>query len=644
MRIDTKEDIYEIACWNRNYTYQNSLFPTSIKIGGQEILHAPISLNAMFGEKEGVWRKGKKILLEENEGVITFSVAMEAENLIVNGSVQAEEDGFIRTDFSLIPFWCFDEDNQPRLTKLWIDIPIKKEFASLMHFWPNCESGVCLSHTVLNSGSVPEEGMKLPFKPYTWLGWEDGGFGICCEDDRSFLNTDKDSVYVIENKEDHMNLRIALLDEMPYDWRERRDEWGNNIHAITFTVGLQATPVKMFPAEHLTNWRAFHLYDVSLHPIFEPVRGDGTTLLERIASKGTKWLILHEDWSVIQNYGFPADEKQFIRFADDCHRLGMKLMVYFGYEVSSLLPQFHTRKDLILNKNVEGNTVGGWQREPVQRDYTVCYKGDYSDTMIERVKYVMDVLKVDGIYTDGTYVPWECANENHGCGYRDKDGTLHYTYPIFAVREHVKKLYRAVHEREGIIDTHQSSCCLMATLAYVDSYFDGENIQGMLKEDISKLRLDTFRAEFTGNNMGIPCNFISYTDERYTLRMIAGITLLHNVYPRANRIEDIGFISNIWKLFDEFGVQEAEWYPYWQKQQIGTGNPKVYLSYYKKGKEYLLLITSFDPDVKSIRIELDCQAAKDLLDGTNLCVCGNGYVEIPVEYANLMIIKVRSAK
>ena len=250
----------------------------------------------------------------------------------------------------------------------------------------------------------------------------------------------------------------------------------------------------------------------------------------------------------------------------------------------------------------------------MQRDYTVCYKGDYSDTMIERVKFVMDVLKVDGIYTDGTYVPWECANENHGCGYRDKEGKLHYSYPIFAVREHVKKLYQAVHEREGIIDTHQSSCCLMATLAYADSYFDGENIQGMLREDISKLRLDTFRAEFTGNNMGIPCNFISYTDERYTLRMIAGITLLHNVYPRANRIEDIDFISNIWKIYDSFGVQEAQWCPYWQNTRFDTGNPKVYLSYHKKGQEYLL-------------------------DGRKLCICGNGNVEIPVEYANLMIYR-----
>jgi len=309
--------------------------------------------------------------------------------------------------------------------------------------------------------------------------------------------------------------------------------------------------------------------------------------------------------------------------------------------MSSLCPGFNDVADKYLNKNINGNFVGGWQRKPMQRDYTVCYQGDYSDIMIKRVEHVMDTYGVDGIYTDGTYVPWECANEAHGCGYRDRQGQLHYTYPIFAVREHVKKLYMAVHSRGGRIDTHQSSCCIMPTLSFADSYFDGENIQSFLKADINNLKADAFRAEFIGMNMGIPCNFISYTDEGFTMRMLAGSTLVHNVFPRANKIEDIDFISSIWKIYDDFGTENAKWYPYWENQEISVQNNKVYMSYYKKEDSLLLIVTSHNKDINKVEIELDesYSSAENLLDKSDVKItdkCLNFFVR----YAEVNIIKI----
>lgn len=60
-----------------------------------------------------------------------------------------------------------------------------------MHYWPNCDSSVCLSTTELNSHLVPDEKMCMPFKPYVWGGWEYGGIGICCESDESFQLKEK---------------------------------------------------------------------------------------------------------------------------------------------------------------------------------------------------------------------------------------------------------------------------------------------------------------------------------------------------------------------------------------------------------------------------------------------------------------------
>ncbi len=641
-RVDASHTAQEIcaAVTGRKIKFDQSVFPSSIEIDGKEILFAPITLTAEFGQLKGEMKKHKVILLEKTEEKVTYAIAQTAENLIVNASVTIEFDGFIRVDLRLIPFWSFDKDNVPRLTKLYMDIPIKNEFSTLMHFWPNCESGVCLSGRVLNSYATPDGSTSLPFKPYFWTGWEYGGLGLCCESDQGFEIKDPEQWISVNRGTEFTNVHIALLDDTPKSWRGRADHWGNNINPIMYSFAFQPTPVKRFDHKNLQNWRAFHLCYVPKSPIFEKVTGKGDTMLEQIAAKGTKWLILHEDWTVLQNYGLPEKEEEFKRFVKDCHDLGMKLMVYFGYEISSLYPGFNEVGHNYVNKNTDGNFVGGWQREPMQRDYTVCYHSDYSHIMLERVRHVMEEYGVDGIYTDGTYVPWECANEAHGCGYRDDDGNLRFAYPIYAVREHVKKLYQLVHERGGRVDTHQSSCCMMATLAFADSYYDGENIQGMIKEDIENLKLDSFRAEFMGRNMGIPCNFISYTEQGFTMPIIAGITLLHNVYPRARTLEDLEFTSHIWQIYDEFGTADAEWHPYWEQNEIQSDHADTYISYYKKDGDRLLLLTCYDKQAKKVTLKLDWEYAKlcDLLDpesGASVCL---DRAEIPVTYAQVKII------
>lgn len=631
----------------REIEFDKSIFPTSISVHGQEILYAPIRLTAEFGDIVGEWKKQRVILTEKTNEYVRYSIAQNAENLIVNADVTIEFDGMIKVDLNLIPFWGphwiskNNNDNIPRLTKLYIDIPMKNEYSGLMHFWPNCESGVSLSGRVINSHATPEGETNFAFKPYLWTGWEYGGLGIFCESDKGFEVKNPDKCMTITRNEEYTNMHISLLDDTPADWKGRADVWGNNINPITYTFGIQPTPVKEFNKNNLEDFRAFHT-GIYAYPIFEKPEGNGDTMIEKIAASGANWLILHEDWTLIQNYGLPEKEERFKEFVTWCHAYGLKVMVYFGYEISSLYPGFGEKRDEYLNKNINGNYVGGWQREPIQRDFTVCYKGGYSDVMIERVEHVMDNYGVDGIYTDGTYVPWECANEAHGCGYRDREGNLKFKYPIFATRDHVKKLYKAVHKRGGIVDTHQSSCCLMATLAFVDGYYDGENIQGLIQEDIKNLKMDSFRAEFMGENMGIYCNFISYTGGKFTMENIAGITLLHNVYPRAGKINDLEFMEKIWKIYDEFNPKSAKWCPYWEEQEVKLEASEAYMSYYKKDGELLLIITSYDENATEVSVMLDGEykQAVNALEKTQLKLEENK-LAVPVKYSEVTLIRVK---
>ena len=64
----------------------------------------------------------------------------------------------------------------------------------------------------------------------------------------------------------------------------------------------------------------------------------------------------------------------------------MKVMVYFGYEYSSLVPDFNEKAHGYIIKMPSGNFAGRWQRKPHQRAFMTCYNSGYADVLIKRVK------------------------------------------------------------------------------------------------------------------------------------------------------------------------------------------------------------------------------------------------------------------
>ncbi len=570
VKTKTSENGFELQVWGRTYRFENSFLPTQITTQGEELLYAPACFDATFGDIKGEWTDFWYLVTEETDEKAIVLVSAKCENVVANATVTIEFDGFLKMDFRIMSSWEYSRDNKARLTSLSFNIKVNNEKSSLFHYWPNSKNSIVTAANVINAGAT--ENAVYPFKPYIWTGWEKGGLGIFCgESAKGFELEDEDKCIYI-NRGECTDITMHILDHMPHKWAEKgEDYWGSTLETIFFTIGFQATPVKPMPEKLEEYYKRMHTIWIEgekgrMHPEHEFMYTEGYA--EKCAAAGVKWLILHEEWSVIQNWGRPEDEKRFKAFVDKCHALGMKVMAYFGYEYSSLAPGFSEKAQGYLIKNSEGAFTGGWQRKPWQRDFMVCYNGNYSDEMIKRAEHVMDDYGVDGIYTDGTFVPWECANEVHGCGYRDKDGKLHVTYPILAVREHVKKLYEAVVSRGGILDTHQSSCCIMPTLSFCDSYYDGENIQKLLRNNPESMTPDSFKAEFFGYNLGIPCNFIAYSSEGYPMSFPAGFSLIHNVFPRPSQLWDLDYVSGIWKIFDEYKLDGAKWIPYYENDKV----------------------------------------------------------------------------
>ena len=612
----TGEEV-RIEVWGRTYLFEGSPFPTSIITAGEEVLSSPIRLTGKADGEPIAWRATGSTLLRYNEGDVVVSGWGENGSLILNVTSRVEFDGMMRVDLVVTN----QRAASPILEELHLEIPLKRERSKLFHYWPGRWG------SAENSGAVPQDGLKLPFKPFFWLGWEDGGLSWFAESDKGWKVSEQNCTLEIIPQGDETILRLHLLDS-PI-----------NAFPLTITFGLQATPVKPIPKD-------FHEWRIC-HGAYYGMVEDGT--LDRIAEMGVRTLVFHESWTPVQNYWITDREEKLKRLASECHRRGIKLLLYFGYELSTLAPEWGELSDDVLVKSPQGGSAGGYQRRPPQRDYIVCYNSEWADRLVKGIAEALDRYNFDGVYLDGTIEPWGCANERHGCGYRTPEGNLKVTYPIFAVRGIMRRLYELIHPRGGLVNAHQSTCCLTPTLSFCHSYWDGEQFGGgeLAGDPLRKLPLETFRAEFMGVNFGVPSEFLVY--ERppdWTFEHALAFTLLHNVSVRPSvRGGKLELISKIWSVFSDFGVGEAQWHPYWRNEDlIGVKPQQVKASLYLKGSGALLVISNLSAEREvtgeiELKFPLRLKAAFDAITGERIGLEGNRLV-IPLAPMRAKLIRV----
>lgn len=612
VKIEKLENGVRLHVWERVYEFENSFVPTKITALGESILHESIKLNARFEYNEvKEWDSFTYMIHEVTDEKAVILVSANCENVIGNATVTIEADGFVKIEFRLMNYWFLTRDDSKfaRLQGLDMTVDVKNEYSSLFHFWPNAKSSI-LPAFEFNAGKTEDK--CFCFKPYVWTGNEKVGLGMFFGDTAEPFEVYDENKYIeVKKGEEATQIKLHMLDHMPFNWIEQGDDkWVETLETKFFTFGFQATPVKPMMKKREEFNKITHI----LYRWTEVIDSEGLyndDIYERAAKAGTKIFAFHETWTAIQNYGYPFDVERFKKIVKKCHDLGMKVIVYFGYEYSSLAPDFSEKAHEYIIKMPSGNFAGGWQRKPFQRAFMTCYNSNYADVLVERVKYVMDELGVDGIYTDSTYIPHDCANTSHGCGYYDRDGKLVPTFTVLATRELVKRLYEVVRERGGILDSHQSACCVMPVLSFCDSYIDGENVQKQVRE--KKLRLDTFNCEYSGRNLGLPANFLAYTNDDFTMENMLSIPIIHNVMPRVCNQKDIEYMGEVWKVFDEYELHDAPFVYYYENDEVTT-QEGAYVSLYK-AKETVAVVCNLDESREEIKIFGDYKKATELMSG-----------------------------
>jgi hypothetical protein len=339
------------------------------------------------------------------------------------------------------------------------------------------------------------------------------------------------------------------------------------------------------------------------------------TTLEHLKDYGVNVLVFHEHWSNIQDYPDYYHKKEIREIARLCHKNKMKLMVYFGFSMSDINPEWGKYYQKCLRKlpEVSLDATVAWYRHPEQKAYGVCWNSVWENFMAHSIEKVMKDFNVDGVYLDGTVHPFGCKNYLHGCGYKTVNNEYKPTYPIFAVRDLMKRIYNiCVGEHQGLVSAHNSTCAVMPSLGFATSYWDGEQFNVPLNEDpLSVLPLETFQAEFMGRNHGLPAEFLTYAPFVWTVEEALAFTLIHDVLIRPINVGPMLItMSKIWRIQDEFDCDGSEWFPYYRKQELAevTGD-KIKVSYFinKKSGRILLIAANLDKKENCGKIKINAR-------------------------------------
>ncbi len=626
----------EVSVWNRKYTVGDAPFLSSVTSAGVELLSAPMRLvGEENGEKLTVTDTEVYCIRDRDEDAVCVCQSISSKFFLFNTAIRVEEDGCIFASLTVATrgkkvseiFGLGEESLKTRkLTRLWLEIPLKPEAAEFYHFAPQRNflingnpSGD--DNSLCQAGRIPSLSLSFPFINQLYVSNDKAGFAV-------FFETDKDWQYengnraiecVRENGE--VIIRIRLLDSEPRLWTLAGEDAGLNYKPISFEIGMQATPVKPFPKnpykERNLHIDCFKKIPENYEDYLFACDDTGEMMFDRIKRLGVNTLYIHEKWNDIQNSPVLTEKsaQRLKLIVEEAHKRNIRVIPYFGYEMSTLHPLYAKKSEEYLY----GNYTWSWYRVPEQRAVKVCYNSGWQDYFVEGLERLIDEFKFDGFYFDSIMGIGACNNESHGCGYRDGDGRLHSTYPVSAVRRFMKRVYDIAEKRGCIVENHGCAGFPISSMAYTHNLWEGETVQSLfLKGQLETVPEDFFRSVYTGRSIGVPVYMLCYSNPPvWTFEEAMSNTLCFGIIPKPNDAgAPLALMNKLWSVLDSFPIEEAEWHPYFDNG-VQVSNKNVNFSFYKADKKLLCFVSNMKKEPFEINATLPFKAARitDALSG-----------------------------
>ncbi|MCC6581688.1 MAG: LamG domain-containing protein [Phycisphaeraceae bacterium] len=567
-----QRDGMRLTCWGRTHEWKQTAMPAQITTQGQPLLTRPLAIVARIGGKPVSIARAILTWNSVTPLRAKFTVAGELADIPVRIAGYMDYDGFLWQDVTLGA-----SPTGLSVDHLSLEIAMRPEASTLMntHQTLICESGATRAISGLMAGS-----------PMIWLGNERGGLQWVAESFKDWNLADKRHMLDVRKGADETLVRITFIDT-PTSFAQG---------SRTISMGLQATPVKPYPAD----WRRLTM---------EAFRGSrsGESWSESEPSAIPYW----SQWNAITGhrdggYGYlvanPNTFKQLSAWTARHNRPYLYWntgQLWAGDEVLRTFPQWGQYQPNCY----EYTAVVMRHADPDARDYMIwrC-----NQLFIDNPELAD---KVSGYYLDSTGAKW------------DDD-----LFTVRGTRDLQQRAYLSLRAKwpQLRLMNHQSGQNLMAQLAFSDTMLTGEHLtmQPELSRDLSYhhiINMDLLRAEYLGRAYGIPFIFLPELargvdgDEEKTKRVYGpeGIPAVEHLIGMlwAHDVPYLTHYVNPTPMLQAYRVQMAfgwdhdtAFHGYWENSSLvkikANQSPVVVSMYTHKDKALFVVMNNSDNDAQ----------------------------------------------
>jgi hypothetical protein len=575
----------KVTIWGRTYEFGSDGLPVQIHTKDRKILEAPWKLAAKTEQGDLKFKGSDADFKVTQLGDTRAKVVSRATagDWSYSTETTIQFDGFAWTEITLHP------PKGGRLQSLRLELALAKQIAKYRLPVFNDPVGIP-AEGIRTKALCDYDWVAQKAIGVYWLGDEECGLAFQAETDVAWLPKDRDKSVSVIPGPDKTEWICHLQDDPGPVEGERK-----------FGFAWLATPVK---------------------PLVDPYRprpvGDGwypanpplsaAKLADHFAqgkSLGVKQVHTHEPWTEIMGYPFSFLNMDQVKDASAAAKnAGIRVCLYSHPIISTLAPEFEEWGNQFALK---APPVAAFQRTPAQDLFFTCHDTEWSDFYLHSWVRLIKEYGVGGMYFDGTSSPMICTNPYHRHAVFYPDGTVAPYQPIRAAHDFTLRLRRATLAADpGFFFLGHGMTPFSGY--FLDYFMTGENF--WFAPQNFEVPLDYMRVVLSPQ-WGMPRDF--YRGPVLTNDYIRPIALAHGYGVWSAGIaptsETAAWRVPIWKAWDAFGIQDAEFVPYWKGDDLVTSsNPDVVVSSHRKKGSVLLAPATTKRSIPSAELRINVRA------------------------------------
>ena len=595
----------------KDMTLGNNGLPEIVNANGGAVLARPVEIVAEANGKSLAWNCQPPKFTGESDTLIAAENQLECDALKIQAQIRMEQDGLLRYD------WKLAKGNGPLPSRLYVDIPVRKDVATLYH-----AIGEGLRHNpagfvpkgegrIFGSRSVPQTHFDS-FLPYIWVGDDYRGICYAADWDKGWCHTkERDGVELIRENDGTVVIRLNLLNSPA---KLQADN--------TITFALLASPVKPMPdgwrgwRDAFTNkgtqlsramysnfyWGSFYTW-TSRYPAFHDF-GYWDKLFETQRSGVVDKQYVNSWVERLMNaYGTPETVWLNSKTKDEA-RSYISSHTQAAFNLMAGLYK-HQDKSIVYCYTCDAESTAKLPEFPVMGDE---WKGGLmlNESYVDYAIYYLDKMLehgFKGLYNDNVFLSGGNSWATGGA-WIDETGTVHPSLGLWRCREFNRRQAVAMMDR-GIkpwITAHHTNTNILPTIGFVT------NTMGMEW----KYGSNDFQERFTSDYIRAVCSGVqggcfptvldgitgAKTQEQkdWATRTMLASLIPHEVQPTCPRSSNYKIIATVLDKFYDFGTWKDECvvYNFWDgKSPVKCSNDDLKHVTYQIGNEVLTFVGSF---------------------------------------------------